>query len=147
MLSGAILAGADDAAQRAISGYSLALGQAYQMQNDLIDLAKPVSAGSDLVQGKRTITLVRARAELSATRQAEFDAELEDISRGGPAALEKAEQLRQQLLAGAAVQQTRQAVTNLLETARQSTQDAAVPPLAGQAMRGLLEALRKVYFV
>lgn len=147
MLSGAILAGADDAAQRAISGYSLALGQAYQMQNDLIDLAKPVSAGSDLVQGKRTITLVRARAELSATGQAEFDAVLEDISRGGPAALKKAEQLRQQLLAGAAVQQTRQAVTNLLETAKQSTQDAAVPPLAGQAMRGLLEALRKVYFV
>ena len=57
----AILAGASEGAQRAISRFALALGQAYQLQNDLLDLSQPVHEGSDLVQGKRTIALVRAR--------------------------------------------------------------------------------------
>lgn len=147
MLAGAILAGAGDAAKQAISGYALSLGQAYQMQNDLIDLARPVSAGSDLLQGKRTVTLVRARAALETAALAEFDALVEEISQGGEAALEKAERLRQRLLAGEAVQQTRQAVANLLEAARHSTEDAGVPAAAGQSMREMLGALKKAYFV
>jgi geranylgeranyl diphosphate synthase type I len=146
MLSGAILAGASAAAQRAITAYSLSLGQAYQMQNDLIDLARPVSPGSDLVQGKRTITLVRARAELDPAAQLAFDATLDRIRHGGPDALAVAQDLRQRLLSGHAIQRTRQGVNDLLASALAACQDPALPPGAGQSMKGLLASLRLAYF-
>ena len=146
MLFGAALAGASAKTQATISNYALALGQAYQMQNDLIDLARPIATGSDLVQGKRTITLIRARNELEPGTRAAFDETLSQIARGGERALGLAEELRQSLLSGKAVLRTRQAVADLLATAAEASECQSIPPQAAQALKQLLEALRRSYF-
>ncbi|MFA6096289.1 MAG: polyprenyl synthetase family protein [Candidatus Paceibacterota bacterium] len=62
---GAILAGADQKLLRSLSGYSIPLGIAYQIQDDVIGvfgdekaIGKPV--GSDLKEGKKTLLILKA---------------------------------------------------------------------------------------
>lgn len=67
LLLGAVLAGADDAAQAATRDYGLPLGEAFQLRDDLLGVfgdpattGKP--AGDDLREGKRTVLVARAMA-------------------------------------------------------------------------------------
>ena len=64
---GAVIGGASDAEVDALRRAGLALGRAFQIQDDLLDLTadpdtwgKPI--GGDLVEGKRTFLLLTARA-------------------------------------------------------------------------------------
>ncbi len=52
MVSGAIVAGRVARGAGGGVGVRRALGEAYQLHNDLLDLAEPAHAGCDLVQGK-----------------------------------------------------------------------------------------------
>jgi geranylgeranyl diphosphate synthase type I len=146
MLSGAILAGMDAAGRAALSRFALSLGQAYQLQNDLIDLSRPAADGCDLCEGKRTVTLLHARAALDAPAQGEFDREMALIQDGGPGALGRAEGFRQDLLASGATDRTRETIEDLLAASEVACGDAALPPSLKTALGGLLQTLRSQYF-
>ncbi|MDZ7701711.1 MAG: polyprenyl synthetase family protein [Halobacteriales archaeon] len=64
----AVLLGADRAAVDALEEYGLKVGQAFQIQDDVLDLTVPSDElgkrrGSDLVEGKRTLITVHARGQ------------------------------------------------------------------------------------
>jgi len=147
MLSGAILAGADADTQAAISRYALSLGQAYQMQNDLIDLSAGAHEGCDLVQGKRTITLIAARNQLSAAQREAFDGKLEVLRTANGHALQYADEIRRELLVGGAAGRTRERIEKFLQEARAAASSRTVPDALQQGMNSLLDALQKQYFV
>jgi len=149
MLSGAILAGASEASQAAISRFALALGQAYQLQNDIIDLTSPAHDGCDLVQGKRTVTLLRTRAGMSISCKSELDKTLDTIQKLSTtkgAAVPLAESLRRDLCASGVVEKTGTIVDGLITDARR----AADAPVLGEPLRAglhsILDALNKQYF-
>lgn len=146
MLSAAIVAGLDEPARNAVSRFALGLGQAYQLQNDLLDLASPCHAGSDLVQGKRTVTLVGHRARLSIPERRELDERLRRIASSNGHAIDVAEELRRSLIAGGAARQTQGLIEQLLEQAESACNDPALPVGMGPAMAGLLARLREDYF-
>jgi geranylgeranyl diphosphate synthase type I len=146
MLSGAILAGLGDDAQRAVSRFAMAVGQAYQLHNDLLDLTTEAHDGCDLVQGKRTPTLLRARLAMPPPRRREFDRRLEALQSGGAEAVALAEELRQDLLRGGAADRTQAAIDALLADAHAAADDAALPPAFGAALAGLLAAMAAKYF-
>ncbi|MDB5294674.1 MAG: geranylgeranyl pyrophosphate synthase, partial [Phycisphaerales bacterium] len=152
MLSGALLAGLGDAAQAAVSRFAAAVGQAYQLHNDLLDLTTTARDGCDLVQGKRTPTLLRARLALPPASRRALDDRLETIQRagasatGGRRAVQLAEDLRQDLLAGGAADRTQAAIDQLLADARAATVDPALPPRFAAATAGLLASMGATYF-
>lgn len=147
MLSGAILAGADQAARSAISRYALALGQAYQLQNDLIDLASPVHEGCDIVQGKRTVTLVRARLNMPEAARRDFDRQMEALRQANGHTPDLAEALRSSLVSSGAAERTRELVGEFVSEASSACRDAALPPALREGMIDLLEQLRGQYFL
>jgi len=64
----AVLLGCDDETIEALQSYGLKVGQAFQIQDDVLDLTTPSDQlgkrrGSDLVEGKRTLITVHARRE------------------------------------------------------------------------------------
>lgn len=147
MLSGAILANMSDAARQAISRFSLALGQAYQLQNDLLDLSRPAAEGCDLVEGKRTLTLLRARAARPERERAAFDAEVSRIQNAPlPRAVAMAETLRQELLAGDAIRQTTESIRTLIEDSITATESRALPDSLRDALRSMIRKLEATYF-
>lgn len=146
MLSGAILAGADDAVIAAISRFALSLGQAYQLQNDLIDLATPAHEGCDLAQGKRTVTLMRGRESMTAAQREAFDARLESLPRAHGGAVALAEELRLELLRVGAPQRTRQLIEEFLDEARGAACDPVLPATLRDGLGGLLAQLNRQYF-
>lgn len=146
MLSGAILAGVDRAGLDAISRFALAIGQAYQLQNDLIDLGAAVTEGSDLVQGKRTVTLIRHRSSLDASGRASFDHRLNAIATGNGHAIDLAERLRRELLDAGVHTQTQSVIDDFRRTAREALSDASLPAGLREAMDSLVRTLDKSYF-
>jgi geranylgeranyl diphosphate synthase type I len=152
MLSGALLAGLPAAARAAVSRFALAVGQAYQLHNDLLDLRTAAHDGCDLVQGKRTPTLLGHRAAMSECRRRELDARMAVIATTGGAggdrrsAVALAETLRQELVRDGAAERTQAAVERLLADARAATDDPALEPAFAGAMAGLLEGLSTTYF-
>lgn len=169
MLSGALLAGLPADARSAVSRFALAVGQAYQLHNDLLDLRTAAHDGCDLVQGKRTPTLLRHRRSMPEGGRRELDERMAAIAApaaggrsaggrsvgGGPAASDGggnrqavalAEALRQEMLRGGAVCQTQAAVGELLADARAAADDPALPPGFAAALAGLLAAMSAEYF-
>ncbi len=146
MVSGGICAGLPDDALAALSRFGSAIGQAYQLQNDLLDLAAPAHEGCDLLQGKRTITLVRGRAAMAAADRAEFDRGLARIPSANGQAVAIAESLRQRLLATTAPAQTHALIDRLLTDARDATADESLPPALSAGLGQLLDRLAAVYF-
>jgi octaprenyl-diphosphate synthase len=64
---GALLAGADEAAQQAMHDYGMALGYAFQIADDVLDYSADEAAlgkhlGDDLAEGKATLPLIHAIA-------------------------------------------------------------------------------------
>ncbi len=150
MLSGAIVAGVGADAQAAISRFALALGQAYQMHNDVIDLHTPASEGSDIAQGKRTITLIRHRAALGSDDRRLFDHRLASAQQPSAYRLADVEHLRRQMIDAGADRKTLELVADFLHQAACAADDAALQtqacrPLA-VAMRGMLAQLGQTYF-
>lgn len=146
MLSGVILAGLGDDAQQAVSRFAMAIGQAYQLHNDLLDLRTEAHEGCDLVQGKRTPTLLRARLSVPESGRREFDDRVEQIRQSGRDAVRMAEALRLDLIQSGAMHATQQAIEQLLATAADAATDRALPPRLGSAMSGLLAGMAAQYF-
>ncbi|GAB1406975.1 polyprenyl synthetase family protein [Thermomonas brevis] len=68
---GALLAGADAAAQQALHDYGLALGYAFQIADDVLDYASDAATlgknlGDDLAEGKMTLPLIHAMSKADA---------------------------------------------------------------------------------
>lgn len=146
MVSGAILAGVNQAGLRAISTFALSLGQAYQLQNDLIDLSQPSHEGSDLVQGKRTIAMVRARAGMSEKRRGDFDRRVMELQHANGEAVGLAEGLRRELCECGAMEKTGELIGEFLSEARTAANDRAIPKTMAAGMSELLAALTDQYF-
>jgi geranylgeranyl pyrophosphate synthase len=146
MLSGAILAGAAEPVLSALSRYALSLGQAYQLQNDLLDLSRPAHEGCDLVQGKRTVTLVRARAAMGADQRQSFDQRLALLPSANGEAVGIAEELRRELLQLGAVRHTRALINEFLDHARAAAGDEALAPSLRTGLHTLLDTLEQQYF-
>ena len=146
MVCGGILGGLPDAALEALSRFGLALGKAYQLQNDLIDLSVPAREGCDLVQRKRTITLVRARAALSEERRQWFDRQFDALASANGHGVQIAEALRREVILTDAPCQTRALIDSLLSQARQDALCEALPGCLASGLRGLLDQLREQCF-
>ncbi len=146
LLSGAILAGASDQVLQVLSSFAHAIGQAYQLHNDLKDLSAPAHEGCDLVQGKRTISLLRARANMPAESRRIFDQRAESIATANGHAIRLAESLRQDLCASGAIEQTQCMIRQLLQQARVSAKSPAVAGSVGEALVGLAGGLERQYF-
>jgi geranylgeranyl diphosphate synthase type I len=145
MLSGAILAGASKEAQDAISRFALALGQAYQMQNDLLDLLGPLHEGCDIAQGKRTPTLLQARLEMSEDVRKQFDEDLQ-LATLAPTP-ERMQSLRDRVLTTGAAEKTTEYIDELLVDAHKASEDASLNDELRIGMKQLLEKLQAKYFV
>jgi len=146
MLSGAVLAGADEDILSVLSCYALALGQAYQLQNDLFDLASPAHEGCDLVQGKRTVTLLRARSAMNQGDRRRLDEILEELPNANGQAVALAEELRRNLLRSGAPQQTQALIDQFLAEARQASRAGCLPRPLATGLGELLDSLESQYF-
>jgi len=146
MLSGAILAGLSEAARERLSCFAIALGQAYQIHNDLADLCRQVHVGSDLARRKRTVALERGRRQLKPAQRREFDRQWDALAHANGEMLTMAEALRQELLAAGAVEQTQTLIGELLEKASGAANDSAVPAALRHGLLQLQESLRRNYF-
>ncbi len=139
MLSAAILAGCDAESRAAVKRFASSLGQAYQLHNDLIDLAEPVREGSDLMEGKRTTTLLEAGQRLP-----DLGRRMATIA-AGPDRRAQAETLRQDMIACGALGVTRDRIRHCVQSARTAGGDVSHPRLAA-GMNGLLDTLEQTYF-
>ena len=146
LVSGATLAGAPPPARAVLARFARAIGQAYQMQNDLADLSAPAHDGCDLIQGKRTPTLLRARSALSADRREDFDRRVDALRSANGHAVALAEQLRRELFDTGAVVQTGRWVSELLADARAAAAEPAVGPALSAGLAGLVDGLQAAYF-
>lgn len=147
MLSGAILAGLGREARDAISRFALTLGQAYQVQNDLDDLMTPAHPGCDIMQGKRTFTLLEHRRSLSADAQKEFDAQLDRITSSDGRGVALADCLRASIVGGsAAMRESRALISTLTEDARRAAADPSLPDALRAGMTKVIDRLHVRYF-
>ena len=81
LLIGALVGGVDDAALPALSAYGLALGEAFQLRDDLLGVfgdpeATGKPAGDDLREGKRTVLLAYALEGAGPAERMQVDAGL-----------------------------------------------------------------------
>ena len=137
---GAALAGADEATLRALSGFGLPLGEAFQLRDDLLGVfgdpavtGKP--AGDDLVEGKRTVLVALA---LDAAPEA--DAALLHRSLGGPLTPAEVDRLRAILTDSGARAQVEQVIEALTEKALAALEAAPLDRGAVEVLRGLADA-------
>ena len=144
LLSGAALAGATPAARDGLTRFARSIGQAYQLQNDLADLSTPAHDGCDLIQGKRTPTLLRARSAMSVDDRFDFDRRLVAVRSANGQAVAMAEQLRRDVFATGAVEQTGHLVRDLLADARAAA--VAVDGPLSTGLGELVDGLEATYF-
>ncbi len=146
LLSGAILAGMNEEASTLLARFSRAIGQAYQAHNDLLDLCVPAHEGSDIVQGKRTISLMRARSAMSSEHRLAFDQQMDSIATANGQAVRLAESLRQELCASGAIEQTKEIIDALLNRARAIAAAPALPIGFSIQLQKLTAALESTCF-
>ncbi|WP_052274445.1 polyprenyl synthetase family protein [Arthrobacter sp. L77] len=140
MLGGA-LAGADDALLAAYSAFSLPLGEAFQLRDDVLGVfgdpsvtGKP--AGDDLREGKRTFLIARALGSSSETGRARINAMLGDTSLDADAV----DVLRALIVDSGALAHTEQLIGQKSEEAFAALEDLTVDPVSLRALRLLAEA-------
>jgi geranylgeranyl diphosphate synthase type I len=146
LLSGAILAGATVETQSIISRFASAIGQAYQLHNDLVDLAQPAHEGCDLMQGKRTFSLMRARELMDFEKRQKLDGQIEAIASANGSAVQLAESLRMDLRQTGAVEQTQSMITELLTQARSAAGLIDTTNPFSKALFSLVDSLEQHYF-
>lgn len=136
---GAILAGASATQREALSSFGQAVGEAFQLQDDLLGMfgdeevvGKPV--GSDLAEGKFTFLIFHALRLLDPEQRAW----LESI-RGNPDSPRSArERVRDLLAESGAVGKVKDMVRHRLERARVSLEEAALAPAGQRFLAGLI---------
>ncbi len=145
MLSGAILAGLDDASLAPLRDFARLLGQAYQIHNDLKDLSSIAQPGCDLAQGKRTAPVAWAREAMDPTDRGRLDDALLLIPEANGEALGLAENVRLRLLEAGVVGVTRRRLDSILDDAAQAAESMSQRELRS-AVAALQERLRSDYF-
>ncbi|WP_245827893.1 polyprenyl synthetase family protein [Sinomonas mesophila] len=140
---GGALAGADDGLLRAYAEFSLPLGEAFQLRDDVLGVfgdpqttGKP--AGDDLREGKRTVLVALALETADAAGRAELerglgrqDLGMDDVDRlraviSGTGALERTERLIDGLASESSAALARLGLDPVVGTALESLADAAV---------------------
>lgn len=129
---GARLSGADEATQRAMDGFGVDLGVAFQIQDDLLDITgEPAvvgkSLGKDLEKGKLTLPLIRLLAEADQHSRGRYLHMIEQRDAGG---------LGEALRATDAVEQTHAVAGEYVNRARE-----VLPTLPDSPACDVLEAM------
>ncbi len=127
---GAVLAGADEATTKAMRSFGLALGTAFQIRDDLLDLIGEPSVvgkslGRDLAKGKLTLPLIRTIACSDQRQRGHILRLLQQ---------QDSEAVREILLSGGAVESTEQTAFDEAQHARECLRQ-----LAPSSARELLE--------
>jgi len=137
---GAALAGGGADLQRALSGFGLPLGEAFQLRDDLLGVfgdpevtGKP--AGDDLSEGKRTVLIALALDGLPTAERARLDESL-----GGPLTSDDVAELRELIDHSGARDQVEQVITALTERALAALEAADIRDEARGVLRDLAAA-------
>jgi len=137
LVLGAALAGADGDARHACTTFGLPLGEAFQLRDDLLGVfgdesltGKP--AGDDLVEGKRTVLVALALAELP-----QSDAKLLDSSLGTSLSEGDVAQLRSLIDGSGARAEVERRIEGLTERCLDALEDPAVAVEARDTLRSL----------
>ncbi|MFY1637383.1 polyprenyl synthetase family protein [Solwaraspora sp. WMMB335] len=141
LLLGAALAGAPQSISVGYSGYGLALGEAFQLRDDVLGVfgdpartGKP--AGDDLREGKRTYLVASAYRATGDTGRALLDARL-----GDPTLDETGiDQVREVIVASGALAATEARIADLTERALAALVPVDIEPEARQVLRDLAVA-------
>ena len=136
---GALLAGADPATLATLSGYGAALGEAFQLQDDLLGLfgetatvGKPV--GGDLAEGKFTFLIHHALARATPGERQVLD-DVRGHRKASPESLALAVGV---IEASGARQKVRDMITRRLAVARACLDELAVEGAGGAFLEGLI---------
>lgn len=136
---GARLAGGGDDLVRGLSRYAAALGEAFQLRDDVLGVfgdpavtGKP--SGDDLREGKRTVLLALARTTASAAQQDVLDAHVGDPRLDA----DGIDRVREVLVATGALAEVERRIDGLADEALHELDGLALPPPAGPALAGLV---------
>lgn len=137
---GAALAGADASTIGHLTRFGLPLGEAFQLRDDLLGVfgdpavtGKP--AGDDLVEGKRTVLIALALAELPPVER-----DLLDRSLGGPLTEPQVAELRDLITTSGADERVEDMITDLTDRALLALEAAPVRDEARGVLRDLAAA-------
>jgi geranylgeranyl diphosphate synthase, type I len=141
---GALAAGAGAAERRALSRYGRALGEAFQLQDDLLGMfgdadtvGKPV--GSDLAEGKFTFLVYHALAAADAA-----DGEwLESVRGRGDLGPEEVSRARELMRTTGALARVREMIAARLATAREALASLRLHPAGAAFLAGLIDYSRR----
>lgn len=138
---GAALAGGDPELITALRDYGLSLGIAFQLRDDLLgvygdpgETGKP--AGDDLREGKRTVLVAFALAELGATDRAELAAGLEAVTTDP----QRIERMRALLDSTAARQRVEELIADYAAKASAALTSSGADPQSVQVLSQLITA-------
>jgi geranylgeranyl diphosphate synthase type I len=137
---GAALAGASATTVAALRAYGTAVGQAFQLRDDLLGVfgdaavtGKP--AGGDLIEGKNTVLLATARQRLSPSLRVELD---RGIGRdGGPVQVQRLAEL---VAGSGAPEIIEDEISALLDSGVAALDEPGLAPAAVDALRKLATA-------
>ena len=137
---GAVLAGASDDALASLSAYALPLGQAFQLQDDLLGVfgneeETGKSADADIMQGKRTLLVLKALEWGSAAQRRALEAALGNAN----ATASEIAAARSALDASGARQYCQQRATELAAQALSALDGHNLNPEATEILRGLID--------
>ncbi|AKU17131.1 polyprenyl synthetase family protein [Luteipulveratus mongoliensis] len=141
LLIGALCAGAEDDVVAALSDYGVALGEAFQLRDDLLGVfgdpeATGKPAGDDLREGKRTVLIAYALDGLSPADTDRF----EDAFGQPDLSDQDIIWLRETIVAQGAVDQVEELITDLADSAREALSRApGLDPHARAVLQDLVE--------
>jgi geranylgeranyl diphosphate synthase type I len=141
LLMGAAMAAAPPAVEAAYSSYGLALGEAFQLRDDVLgvfgdpaETGKP--AGDDLREGKRTYLIASAYALADPSAAQIIRDDLGDPKLGD----ERIERLREIIAATGARERTESRITDLAGQAEAALASVPLDPEAADVLIALVEA-------
>lgn len=139
LLIGAALAGATDEQERALQGFGLPVGVAFQLRDDQLGVfgneevtGKP--SGDDLIEGKRTVLVTLAREALPPSQRRIFDDVL-----GTPLDPEQVGMLQRTIRESGAEQQVEEMISRNIERAHRALDGAELERDAIDRLRTLAE--------
>lgn len=138
---GALVDAGDPARAQALHDFGMALGRAFQIQDDVLDLVgDPASVGKtlgrDIAKGKLTLPIIHHLATLDDAQRREAEALLRSAAGDSDAAHDAAHRLAERLASTGSVAHAQARATVLSDDAK--THLAALPPSAARDMLSLM---------
>ena len=139
---GAILAGAEEGLLEALSRYGVALGEAFQLRDDVLGtFGDPAVTGkdrdSDLLEGKRTVLLAKALAASSGEDRMLLE---ERVGRADLKA-EELDRIRKVIEAGGALEATLALIDDLAAEAKRALLEPPVPEPAAELLTKMADVV------